>query len=307
MQRPIEAQYADFLYCHFIANDPVDKDWQNATATETAPVDYAKVFDRQSVVDLHPEASRVINTIYYIFSEIVKGNMSPFYSAFCNVKFSFVLGPPRSGGSYLLKELWRGQGLDIDNLHLYMHDASPCAYADLDHTGYSEDEVDLEVLWQMVQMASAGALIQERYGIEYVPKKTHAVVLYPELFAMLFPDSVYYITWRNVDDIAASMRDKCGPPRRIMPSSRSEIERHIVVYLKKKGWTDRDFRKAGYGKTLWHFVRSFYKDCEGVPIRREIDFGEGTQAFIEEYYNANGVPHNPEKFHDRRSGRSAQG
>jgi hypothetical protein len=305
--RPIEAQFADFLYCHFIENDPVDRQWQNNKAAEVEPIDYQLVFDRQNVVDSHPEAMAVIRSIAFIFEEITKGNMDPFYAAFHNVKFSFVVGPPRTGGSYLLKELWRGQGLNADDLHIYMHDASPCAFAEPSRIGYDQDEIDLEVLWQLVQLAAAGALTQEKYGIEYVPKKTHAVPLYPELFAMLFPNSVYYITWRDIDGIAASIKDKCGPPRKVMPSRRSEIERHINVYMKNRGWTDRDFRQQGYMKTMETFVNQFYEDCEILPVRRMIDFGEGTQAFVEEYYAAHGVPHNPEKFYDRRKRGAPQG
>lgn len=194
---------------------------------------------------------RAVNDLLHVAIALMSGDYLLVRRYTEALRFAFVIGYPRSGGSYLTKELLRTTGLD----HTRVSEA-------LAHDGFPE----LRELWydwngdrpyfhlqdaifQTAEFLVIANLYYQKktvrhpHGYWLVPKKMHKLVNWGGSFKMLLGQgrADYLVTIRNPLPTAISIFEKSGglPADRRFPARqpRSAIERWILTDLMTLGYS----------------------------------------------------------------------
>jgi hypothetical protein len=197
-----------------------------------------------------PLSRRAVNDLLHVSIAMMSGNYPLVRDYMQSIRFAFVIGYPRSGGSYLIKELLRSIGLD----HKHVSEA-------LAHDGFPE----LRDIWydwngdrpyfhlQSAVFQAAEFLVisnlwyqkntsRHPHGHWFSPKKIHKLVNWGGSFKMLLGEgnADYLVTIRNPLPTAISIYEKSGglPEDRLFPvkAPRSAIEHWIITDLMLLGY-----------------------------------------------------------------------
>jgi hypothetical protein len=219
-----------------------------------------------------PLSRRAVNDLLNMAVAIMAGNYLPVRQYLQNIRFAFVIGYPRSGGSYLVKELLRA--LDLD--HKRVSEA-------LAHDGFPE----LRDIWfdwngnrpyyhlQDAIFQTAEFLVIANFyyqlktrrqpsGIWLAPKKMHKMVNWGGSFKMLLGQSRadYIVTIRNPLPTAISIYEKSGglPADKLFPARapRSAIERWILTDLMLLGHSMQEISEMEYFDAVQISWSNFY-------------------------------------------------
>lgn len=207
-----------------------------------------------------PLSKRAVNDLLHIGIALLSGNYPRVRDYTQHIRFAFVIGYPRSGGSYLTKELLRTVGMD----HRLVSEA-------LAHDGFPE----LRDIWydwngdrpyfhleESVFQAAEFLVIANLYyqtrtlrhphGYWLAPKKMHKIVNWGGSFKMLLGQgrADYLVTIRDPLPTAISIYEKSGglPQDRRFPAAapRSAIERWVLADLLSLGHTAEDITCMDY-------------------------------------------------------------
>ena len=207
-----------------------------------------------------PLSKRAVNDVLHIAIAVLSGNYPLVRSYAENIRFAFVIGYPRSGGSYLTKELLRSINLD----HTRVSEA-------LAHDGFPElrdiwydwegDRPYFHLQGAMFQVAEFLVIANLYYqlktcrqaeGTWIAPKKMHKIVNWAGSFKMLLGQgrADYLVTLRHPLPTAISAAEKSGgmPGERLFPaaSPRSAIERWVLNDLVLLGWSMPEIAAMSY-------------------------------------------------------------
>lgn len=207
-----------------------------------------------------PLSQRALNDLLQIGIAMMAGNFVQIRDYLKDVRYSFVVGFPRSGGSYLTKEMIRSIGLDHTRVsEALAHDGFP----GLRDTWY--DLVDgrpyyhlQDAIFQVAEFLVISSLYyrrkttQLRDGYWLVPKKMHKLVSWSGSMKMLLGGSgaEYLVTVRHPVPTAISIYEKSGgkPESGRFPGKkpRSAIEQWIVNDLVHLGYNLDDIDSMDY-------------------------------------------------------------
>ncbi len=196
-----------------------------------------------------PLSQRAINDVLHIAIAVLSGDFPRVRDYLKHVHFAFVIGYPRSGGSYLTKELLRTIGFDHTRVsEALAHDGFP----ELRDTWY--DWVGQrpyfhlqEAVFQVAEFLVISNLYyqikskRQDDGIWLVPKKMHKIVHWGGSFKMLLGQghADYLVTLRHPLPAAISISEKSGglPADGLFPvkATRSAIEHWIINDLMHLG------------------------------------------------------------------------
>ncbi len=271
-----------------------------------------------------PLSQRAINDVLQIAIAILSGDFPRVRNYLQHVRFAFVIGYPRSGGSYLTKELLRTVGFDHTRVsEALAHDGFP----DLRETWFDmagqrpyfhlQDSVFqvaefLVIANYYYQLKSA----QQDNGIWLAPKKMHKMVSWAGSFKMLLGQghSDYLVTVRHPLPAAISVAEKSGgyPADGLFPvrAPRSAIERWIINDLMHLGFSIDELAQMDYFEAVFASWSQFHIRMAGSGLflgdRKEIrllPYGreslEGVvRAYRERYGDARCAPE-PFFIHDK--------
>lgn len=271
-----------------------------------------------------PLSQRAVKDLLNVAVAIMAGNYPLVRNYLANMRFAFVIGYPRSGGSYLTKELLRT--LDLD--HKRVSEA-------LAHDGFPE----LRDIWfdwngnkpyyhlQDAIFQTAEFLVIANYyyqlktrrqprGMWLAPKKMHKMVNWGGSLKMLLGQGQadYLVTIRNPLPTAISIYEKSGglPENKLFPAKapRSAIEHWIMSDLMLLGHSMAEISQMNYFNAVqvsWsHFYARMATSGLFLGDRAEIQlipYGkqqlEDTIATFRDQYSREKKPPEPVLIHQK--------
>jgi hypothetical protein len=189
-----------------------------------------------------PLSQRAINDLLHVGIALLTGNYPLVRDYTRDLRFAFVIGYPRGGGSYLTKELLRTLGLDHRLVsEALAHDGFP----ELRDTWYDWNgdrpyfHLEESVFQAAEFLVIANLYYQSRtvrhpHGYWLAPKKMHKIINWGSSFKMLLGQgrADYLVTLRHPLPTAISIYEKSGglPADRRFPAAnpRSAIEHWVL-------------------------------------------------------------------------------
>ncbi|WP_298286241.1 hypothetical protein [Acidocella sp.] len=220
-----------------------------------------------------PLSRRAVNDLLHLAIAMIGGDYPLVRRYGEAVRFAFVIGYPRSGGSYLTKELLRVTGLDHTRVsEALAHDGFP----ELSDGWYGPGANGQpgfylqESLFQAAEFLVIANLYYRRktvrhpHGYWLAPKKFHKIVNWAGSFKMLLGPgrADYLVTIRNPLPTAISIYEKSGgfPEGGLFPAqaARSAIERWIVADLVMLGHSPEEIAAMDYFEAVQKSWSAFY-------------------------------------------------
>lgn len=270
-----------------------------------------------------PLSRRAIDDLLHTAMALLSGNYPPVRNYLAETHFAFVIGYPRSGGSYLTKELLRTVGLEHTHVsEALAHDGFP----ELRDTWYDwAGDRPYFHLQEAVFQAAEFLVIANLYyrsktarlgdGRWLAPKKFHKIVSWAGSFKMLLGQgrADYLMTLRHPVPTCISVYEKSGglPEDGRFPAfaPRSAIERWVVDDLMHLGFSQQTLAEMDYFDpvlTSWmhyytHMATSglFLGDRDEVRI---VPYGqEALEKVVRDYRQLANSDQPPEPFlvHDK--------
>lgn len=203
VELPISPAMIEFLDRR-ISGKPHEASWADQLSETLVPTEAERRFQfAQSVADKvlqHPLGQQAIYRAYDLLTAITIGSMQKLRAIQERYRFICVIGCPRHGGSYLIKELFLALGHDPDRVpNEVAHDGFPnlTPFAlDERYNAYTAMNQQMAEYLTMVEIYFAKSRTENGYTI--VPKKATKAVYQGALFsAVLGPKTEYIITLRH--------------------------------------------------------------------------------------------------------------
>lgn len=294
-------------------------DWANQTVDFLHAEAQLPQFDEKLFQT--PLSQRVVNDVLHIAIAVLSGDYQRVRDYLKHMHFAFVIGYPRSGGSYLTKELLCSIGFDHTRVsEALAHDGFP----DLRETWYDQggyfhlQHSIFDVAEFLVISNYYYQLKSERQpdGIWLAPKKFHKLVNWAGSFKMLLGKghSDYLVTVRHPLPAAISICEKSGgypeDGRFPLAQPRSAIERWIMTDLMHLGYGFEELAKMDYFEAVFVSWSHFHIRMAGSGLFlgdrdeiRLVSYGkESLESVVREYRERYGdAEAAPESFlvHDK--------
>ncbi|MBU2721412.1 hypothetical protein HF563_19065 [Acidithiobacillus ferridurans] len=245
-------------------------DWANQTVDFLHGAEAVPSFD--TALYQTPLSRRALNDVLQLGLALLSGHYPVVRQYLQDDHFLFVVGYPRSGGSYLTKELLRGIGLEHTRVsEALAHDGFPeirSHWYGPGHAGkpyfHLQDSVfqvaEFLVIAHLYYRRKASALLSGQWVI---PKKMHKLVYWAGSLKMLLGQGAahYLVTIRHPIPTAISIYEKCGglPTDGYFPAQpRSAIERWVYDDLIWLGHADQDIAHMDYFQAVTQSWTAFY-------------------------------------------------
>lgn len=233
-------------------------DWANQTVDFLSAPTSLPQFDEAMFQT--PLSRRALNDTLQVAVALLAGNFPLVRDYLKGTRFGFVIGYPRSGGSYLTKELLRTVGLDHKLVsEALAHDGFP----DLRENWYdwAGDRPYFHLEQAIVQVAEFLVIAHLYYrrktearegGFWLAPKKMHKMIAWAGSFKMLLGQgrADYLVTVRHPVPVCISIYEKSGglpkDGRFPMAGPRSAIERWIINDLMHLGFSAEEIGRMEY-------------------------------------------------------------
>lgn len=265
-----------------------------------------------------PLSQRAVHDVLNMAIALLSGDYPRVRGYLVAQRYAFVIGYPRSGGSYLTKELLRAIGLEHTRVsEALAHDGFP----DIRETWYDwhgdRPYYHLQhAIFEIAEFLVISHLYYSRYtqpgpdGSWLAPKKMHKLVAWASSFKMLLGQgrADYLVTVRHPIPAAISIADKSGgfpADGRFPRAPRSAIEQWIATDLMHLGYSLDEIPRLGYLEAVrvsWQYFYTRMATC-GLFLadRDEIEIIPYDRTAIEtvarRYRTACGVADpNPEPF-----------
>lgn len=254
-----------------------------------------------------PKGKEYLLRSYRFFKELLTGNVKTLRDI-ARFRFFFVIGIPRTGGTYLTKQLFLAEGVDYRAVqNALAHDGFPhLSYLSFRERGniHTNGLLQLAEYLTMVEIffGEHGRLAY-RGGI-IVPKKFTKAVYYFDLIRALFGSNAeYLITLRHPLSVCKSILDKSGGmPADGRFSVRSAIERWTLEDWLHWGVPEDKVMQMDYVKCFLGYWKRFHfqmamAGIPSMPTARIVPYGEKSMTgFIRKLYGEFGLQKEPEAF-----------
>ena len=212
---PFSPYFIDFLY-RFLKNEAWSSDWHEQLQEAKSKQPGEEMRRAQAVLPeimQDPAAQRAIQRSYDLFIAILVGTAEKLASVHNRFKFIAVVGIPRSGGSYLTKQLYRAIGMEAKKVpRVIAHDGFPDTSPFVLINGFNSLTRMTQRMAEylcMVELYFANARSYE--GRIIVPKKAATAPYHGAFFnSMLGPATEYLITLRHPVAACISSYEKFG-------------------------------------------------------------------------------------------------
>ena len=306
---PASPAFIEFLYATLKGESHYVGSWYRQDEESLASNEgrFDNIQNKAQAVVTDPRGKEYLLRSYRFFKELLTGNVNTLRDI-SRFRFFFVIGIPRTGGTYLTKQLFRAGGINYTNVqNALAHDGFP----HLAHLSFKEEgNVHTNGLLQLAEYMTMVEIffgehgrLAHRGGI-VVPKKFTKAVYNFDLIRELFGASAeYLITLRHPLSICKSILDKSGG----MPANgkfavRSAIERWAQEDWQHWGVPPEEVLQMDYvGCFLGYWKRfHFQMALTGIPAMRTarvVPYGAQTMtAAVKKLYGDFGLRTEPEAF-----------
>lgn len=212
---PLSLAFLDFVG-HVIAGTPPASGWQNQLDEHLSFNEVQIAANAQAVakdVLAHPVGKRAVMRAYQLFVALVTGQterLAPYREKY---RFLFVVGAPRHGGSYLIKQAYRALGIDADTVpDVIAHDGFPDARPFVLRPQFNAFSLMMRATAEYLTMLDLYFEQAPAHpGPVTVPKKATKFAYQGSFFREVFgPGADYLITLRHPIAACISTYEKSG-------------------------------------------------------------------------------------------------
>ena len=269
-QQPVNSQFLDHMHHVFCGSEVVDDGWHDQVREHLTNDKFVDLEQKLEEFHANESCREWLRVAVNCYLAELQGNKRPLADVLEGWEFLFIVGIPRSGGTYLLKEAIRATGQDYRKVHRgFYHDGFPAYQLFRKETGLAHAS---KSTWDTIQMAIMGRVEAEVRNIRIVPKKLHTLQMEPGLAKRL--GGRIYKTHRAVEGVTQSVLDMGGgmPQDGYIPRHRTAIERQVWDMLIHHGYSIDDVRIMPYmgAMKLFHwFYEQEMKSLHGVECQFE--------------------------------------
>lgn len=303
---PFSGVFVDFMHALIAGAPEGGQDWHDQrteTLSDFSVPTEERVRRLTAVLD-DPEGRRIARRSRVVFHELAVNRLAETRRILDGLRFVFVVGIPRTGGTYLVKQLFRGAGDDYRRVgHGLAHDAFPdFAPATLDG-GWRGPAGNLVQLAEYLVMADIH-FRRGRKGRFLAPKKfTKLVHDFTAARALLGREADFVVTLRHPLDMAQSVLEKSGGmPEGGRFAVRSVIERWALEAYVAEGVPAAEVGSMDYLDVMLGYWRRFHtvtaaSGLLSAPSLRLVPFGAAAmEGAARDILAANGLDAAPEPF-----------
>ncbi len=306
---PASPPFIEFLYAYLNGEDYHVGLWHAQQDETLSRRDgrFKNIQEKASNVIANKEGKRHVVRSYRYFKEMLTGKPN-LIKQLEKFKFYFVVGIPRTGGTYLTKQMFLAANIDYKTVqNALAHDGFP-HLAPLSFKGrgniHTNGLLQLAEFLTMVEIYYGGGNLLRHNNKIVVPKKfTKAVYNYPLIREMFSGNSNFLITLRHPISMTQSVIEKSGGmPKNRRYDLRSAIERWALDSWLQTGKTEDDVRKMGYVDVMVGYWKRYHyhlalSGMAGSPNTTLVPYGEKSMTDITKKLFADfGVYLEPEKF-----------
>ena len=228
--------------------------------------------------------------------------------AFSHFRFFFIIGIPRTGGTYPTKQFFRATGVDYKQVqNTLAHDGFPhLATLSFQQRGnvHTNRLVQLAEYLTMVEMFFTQHGRLAYHGGIVVPKKfTKAIYNFPLLKELFGSDSEYIMTLRHPLSIIQSTLDKSGGlPEDGKFKVRSVIERGAMEDSVRWGISEQKIAVTDYYEVFLSYWKRYHyqlalEGIQAMPTATLVPYSaESMTPTVKKFYDSFGVEMEPEEF-----------
>ena len=272
---PTSPAFVEFLHTDLTGGEFYAGSWhaQDEESLASNEGRFENLTDKIAFVLSKPEGRQRVLQSYRYFKEMLTGRPDTI-KTIQRYRFFFVIGIPRTGGTYMTKQLFRGAGMDYRKVqNALAHDGFP----HLGTLAFQEQGGNIHTsgLLQLAEYLTMVDLYFTKYGrLAYnggivVPKKfTKGVYSFPLIHEVIGNNAEYIITLRHPLAMVQSVLDKSGGmPKGGIFNVRSAIERWALDDWLKWGVAEAMVKKMSYIDVfLGYWKRYHYQIAmEAIP------------------------------------------
>ena len=306
---PASPAFIEFLYASLMGEDYHAGEWfaQEKEGLAHNQERFNNIREKAGVVLADSAGKESVIRSYRFFKEMLTGRPNHIHNM-KKFRFYFVVGIPRTGGTYLTKQLFRAAQIDYKTVqNALAHDGFPhLAHMEFKNKGnvHTNGLLQLAEYLTMVELyySKHGKLTHD--GGIVVPKKfTKAVYNFPLIQEVFGASATYLITLRHPLSVIKSVLDKSGGmPENEKFAVRSAIERWAMEDWMYWGTPEKEIKEMDYVEVMLGYWKRFhYKlalaGIPHMPNARIIPFGkEPMNKASKKLFNDFGVDIKPETF-----------
>ncbi|HKK16980.1 MAG TPA: hypothetical protein VJ981_09740, partial [Gammaproteobacteria bacterium] len=197
---PVSPAFIEFLHATLKGGEYHVGDWfgQEGEGLATNDGRFSDIQQKAQEVISHPQGKALVLKAYRYFKEMLTGKLDTLKNI-NRFQFYFVVGIPRTGGTYLTKQLFRASGIDYTKVqNALAHDGFPhLAHLSFKQVGNIHTNGLLQMAEYLIMVEvyfGAHARLAHRGGV-VVPKKfTKVIYNYPLIKELFATNSNYLIT-----------------------------------------------------------------------------------------------------------------
>jgi len=306
---PASPAFIEFLHTTLLGGDYHAGEWfdqvgENLVRDEDR---FEDITEKAKYVSRHPEGKKMLLRSYRFFKELLTGSVATL-EALQRFHFFFVIGIPRTGGTYLTKQLFRACDIDYRKVqNALAHDGFPhLANLSFKDSGnlHTNGLLQLAEYLTMVEIFFTAHGRRSYRNSIIVPKKFTKAVYYFDLIRELFGNNAdYLITIRHPLSFCKSVIDKSGGmPAKRQFKVRSAIERWAMNDMLHHGMAEEEINRLDYVDCMLGYWKRFHfrlamSGIPSMPAARVIPFGESyMNDAVASYYKTFNVDLQPEPF-----------
>lgn len=286
---PIAAQFVHYLHHKQFGSELKNNGWHDQES-EGLTDEFLEGTEEKLQDVLQSPAREHIRRALSVTSAMMAGNDLPMRQLIGEKEHLWIVGAPRTGGTYLLKEAMRAVGKDYTQAWgaLY-HDSFPPL------TAFRSDPEPARSLKTVYGLAQYFVMASLEDG-EVIPKKLHTLTAIPE-FANKYLDNIY-VTERHPMDACMSMLAKGGgmPADRRMPRNRTNIERQCWDMLMFHGEDPQEVRQMDYWDVYLRFWNLYKAEADQLKAKH-VPY-RSLPHVAKQIHEKYGSGHEPEPFKD---------
>ncbi len=306
---PASPSFIEFLHADLTGAEHYVGSWfdQQEEGMHRDNERYEGIQEKAKFVLGHPDGQRQIVRSYRFFKEMLTGRPNELRDL-TRYRFFFVTGIPRTGGTYVTKQLFRAGNIDYKKVqNALAHDGFP----HLGHLSFKgRANIHTNGLLQLAEYLTMVDVFFKRHGrLAYqggviVPKKFTKGVYYFDIVRELFGEkSNYIVTLRHPLSVIQSVLDKAGGmPENRKYGLRSAIERWALDDWTHWGVPERRVASMNYVEVFCGYWKRYHYQMalSGIvrmPTTQLIPYGQKNMMDAVKYwYKEFDVALEPEPF-----------